>query len=456
METNSHIASLLSNIPVLEAELQWLQKVIDTRLRLYFGAESAYHQVNQITPPAIESGSGLYGDLVLKHQFGFAERLMMIMALAPHVRPEVLDGFFARNKTYDRPFSEFGGVKGSSHSGFLPSGETLLFLLSGTDLKKRLLMGYLFDPEFVLVKQHIVWLDGPQNHEPRASGRLTMAPEYISRFTTGQDHEPDFSPDFPARRVKTELEWKDVILTNHTRAQVMEIQDWIQYGPVLLNGIGLGKRLSPGFKALFYGPPGTGKTLTASLLGKATGHRVYKIDLSQLVSKYIGETEKNLGKVFDIAESRKWILFFDEADSLFGKRTEVRSSNDRYANQETAYLLQRIESFRGVVLLASNLKDNIDAAFARRFQATVHFPLPEKAQRLALWQTSFSPHTPLEEQIDLDSVAEKYALAGGAMMNVVRYCTVQAVKRGDKIIRKPDLDRAIRKELEKEGMMWIL
>jgi hypothetical protein len=455
METTSHIAPLLSNVTVLEAELNWLQKVVDTRLRLYFGADCPYQEVSQISPPKIEAGGGPYSDWVLENGFGFAERLMLVLALAPHVRPEVLDGFFARNKTYDRPFSEFGGVKSTNHTGFLPSGETLLFLLAGTALKKRLLMAYLFDPEFLLVKQHITWLESPAQHEPNWSGRLVMAPEFISRFTTGQDHEPEFSPDFPARRVKTELEWKDVILPSHTRAQVMEIQDWIQYGPVLLNGIGLGKRLSPGFKALFYGPPGTGKTLTASLLGKATGHLVYKIDLSQLVSKYIGETEKNLGKVFDIAESRKWILFFDEADSLFGKRTEVRSSNDRYANQETAYLLQRIESFAGVVLLASNLKDNIDSAFARRFQATVHFPLPEKSQRLALWQTSFSPKTPLEEQIDLESVAEKYSLAGGAMMNVVRYCTIQAVKRGDKIIRKPDLDRAIRKELEKEGMMWI-
>jgi hypothetical protein len=447
--------SLIANVSVLEAEMAWLQRVVDTRLRLYFGAQCAFEDIREVPPPAIDSQEGAYADVIREFELGFADRLVLAMALAPHLRPEVLDGFFARNKTYDRAFSEFGGVRGTVHTGFLPTGETVIFLLAGSDLKRRTLMNYLFDSEYVLQKKGVIGLEAAPPHEPRYSGRLVMSPEYVARFTTGTEHEPEYSPDFPARRVDTELEWKDVVLPPHTMSQVLEIQDWIRFGPALMNGIGLGKRLSPGFKALFYGPPGTGKTLTASLLGKATNHKVYKVDLSLLVSKYIGETEKNLGKVFDMAESRKWILFFDEADSLFGKRTELSSSNDRYANQETAYLLQRIEAFNGVVLLASNLKDNIDPAFSRRFQAIIQFPMPDKVQRRSLWKSSFSPVTPLEERIDLEEVAEKYSLSGGAMMNVVRYCTVQAVKRGDKVIRKQDMDRAIRKELEKEGMMWL-
>ncbi|MEM1000424.1 MAG: ATP-binding protein [Bacteroidota bacterium] len=455
MKANPEISSLLINIADLQAELDWLRKIVDTRLRLYFRAESPYTDIAQILPPNLRDSDGAYARCVRKHELGFAERLVLITALAPHLRPEVLDGFFARNKTYDRVFSEFGGVRGSVHAGFLPTGETAMFLLAGSDLSRRLLMEYLFDLDFVFRKERLLWLEAAAPHEPQWSGRLVVAPEFVAQFTTGRMPEPDYSPDFPARRVRTQLEWQDVILPPHTRVQVQEIQDWIRFGPALMNGMGLGKRLSPGFKALFYGPPGTGKTLTASLIGKTTDHPVYKVDLSMLVSKYIGETEKNLGKVFDLAESRRWILFFDEADSLFGKRTEVSSSNDRYANQETAYLLQRIETFDGVVILASNLKDNIDAAFSRRFQAVIPFPMPEKVQRHQLWQASFSPETPLEEQIDLEEVADKYLLSGGAMMNVVRYCTVKAVKRGDAVIRKPDLDRAIRKELEKEGMMWL-
>lgn len=452
---NESTQALFANTEVLDAELQWLQRVVDTRLRLYFGLEANYRTVAEIEPPAVEDLAGPYAAYIRERALGMAERLLIALALVQHVRPEILDGFFARNKTYDRPFSEFGGIRGTTHVGFIPTGETALFLLAGSDLRKRVLMNYLFDPQFFLAQDRVVWLDAASPGESRWSGRLVISKEYITRFTTGQRHHPDYSPDFPAKRVTTELEWEDIVLPPHTRNQVMEIQDWITYGPALLNGIGLGKRLTPGYKALFYGPPGTGKTLTASLLGKATERDVYKVDLSLMVSKYIGETEKNLAKVFDMAESRNWILFFDEADSLFGKRTSLRSSNDRYANQETGYLLQRIESFNGVVLLASNLKDNLDAAFSRRFQAVINFPMPETPERLALWQNSFSPETPLEEQINLEEISEKYAIAGGSMMNIVRYCTVQAVKRGDRKIRKTDLVKAIRKELEKDGVMWM-
>lgn len=137
---------------------------------------------------------------------------------------------------------------------------------------------------------------------------------------------------------------------------------------------------------MFSGPPGTGKTLTAALLGKSTGRDVYRVDLSMVVSKYIGETEKNLSRVFDAASYKEWILFFDEGDALFGKRTEASSSNDRHANQLTGYLLQKIEDFPGTVIVATNLKSNMDEAFTRRFQNMVHFTIPGPEERLQLWK----------------------------------------------------------------------
>src|SRR5690606_1665724 len=148
---------------------------------------------------------------------------------------------------------------------------------------------------------------------------------------------------------------------------------------------GMEKRLNPGFRVLFHGPPGTGKTLTASLLGKYTGKEVYKIDLSMVVSKFIGETEKNLANLFDKAENKDWILFFDEADALFGKRTNVRDAHDKYANQEVSFLLQRTETYAGLVILATNFKNNIDDAFARRFQSHIYFPSPAFGERLKIW-----------------------------------------------------------------------
>jgi SpoVK/Ycf46/Vps4 family AAA+-type ATPase len=178
---------------------------------------------------------------------------------------------------------------------------------------------------------------------------------------------------------------------------------------------------------------------------------VYRIDLSKIVSKYIGETEKNMANVFDQAQNKNWILFFDEADALFGKRTEGSSSNDRHANQEIAYLLQRIEDFPGVVILASNLKSNIDEAFARRFQSAIYFPIPDGLQRLRLWQNLFPQRRHLADDVNLDDLAEDNVLSGGALINVVRYAAMRAERQARQAICKDDLLRGIKKEFIKEG-----
>jgi SpoVK/Ycf46/Vps4 family AAA+-type ATPase len=170
-----------------------------------------------------------------------------------------------------------------------------------------------------------------------------------------------------------------------------------------------------------------------------------------VVSKFIGETEKNLARVFDRAVNQQWILFFDEADALFGKRTQTSSSNDRYANQEVAYLLQRVDDFPGVVILATNLKANIDEAFARRFQSMIYFSMPGPEQRLRIWQQSFPPHILLEDKLNLEDIALKYEMAGGTIINVVRYSCLMALKRGDKTIRQKDVLAGIRKEFGKDG-----
>ena len=241
------------------------------------------------------------------------------------------------------------------------------------------------------------------------------------------------------------------MLEENILTEVNEIRDWIDYGPTLMNDWGMNKKIKPGFRTLFYGPPGTGKTLTASLLGKSSGLDVYRIDLSMVVSKFIGETEKNLANVFDQAENKNWILFFDEADALFGKRTQTSSSNDRHANQEVSYLLQRVEDFPGVVILATNLKANLDDAFSRRFQSMIYFPIPGPEQRKRLWKQVFSEESTLEEDFDLDEIAIKYELAGGAIINVSRYSSMKALKRGSNIILKKDIIEGIRKEFGKEG-----
>ncbi|MCB0555176.1 MAG: ATP-binding protein, partial [Phaeodactylibacter sp.] len=193
------------------------------------------------------------------------------------------------------------------------------------------------------------------------------------------------------------------------------------------------------------------KTLTASLLGKYTGKDVYRVDLSMVVSKYIGETEKNLSNLFAKAENKDWILFFDEADALFGKRTDVKDAHDRYANQEVSYLLQRVEGYNGLVILASNFKSNIDDAFMRRFQSIIYFPMPKPSERLRIWQQSFPEQVTLGPDIDLSAISRKYELSGAGIINVVQFCCLEALKRGGQSILMEDLLAGIRKEFMKEG-----
>jgi Cdc6-like AAA superfamily ATPase len=336
----------------------------------------------------------------------------------------------------------------------LPTGETALFLLAGDDMKQRFIYYPLFDTDHFLVRSKVLKLESVGSNEPFMNGRLSLSEDYARYFVAGSFLKPEFSEAFPARLVTTEMEWADAVYAPHTLEGIIEIKDWIQHGQTVLHDMGLGKRLRPGYKSLFYGPPGTGKTLTASLLGKDTGRDVYKIDLSMVVSKYIGETEKNLARVFDQAETKDWILFFDEADALFGKRTEIINSHDRFANQEVAYLLQRIEEHKGVVILASNLKENIDKAFTRRFQSIIHFPIPGVDERYNIWKQSFSEKLPPAKDVDLRKIAEKFVVSGGLMMNVIRNCSLKAVKNKQKSIPLADIENGIRRELLKEGIIF--
>lgn len=256
---------------------------------------------------------------------------------------------------------------------------------------------------------------------------------------------------FPARLITTELGWSDLVLSPEALDEIEEIKAWISHSKTLLADWQLAKTIKPGYRSLFYGPPGTGKTLTATLLGQATGADVYRVGLSSVVSKYIGETEKNLNRVFAQALDLHWILFFDEADALFGKRTAVSSAHDRYANLEVSYLLQRIEDFAGTVIVASNLKGNIDEAFVRRFQSIVHFTMPDAELRLRLWQGMLGQTGRLAQDVNLPMLAERFELSGGAIANVVRYGATHAIRSGRDSITTSDLMRGIAKELRKEG-----
>jgi AAA+ superfamily predicted ATPase len=439
------------NAAALDREIRWFDEVLSTRLALHFGQECPYRAITDIPAPDLEHDDSAYARFVREQHFGFDERVVLMLALVPHLRPNLLDTLCVRNSNLERGFTEFGGWKGRAHGGFLPTLETAAFVLTGENLRARLSIGKLFNEGHALHQLGILRISHDTPGEPRFSAPLRLAQEYLDLLTTGQRHKPDYSASFPAKRITTALEWSDLVLAEESREEIDMIITWVRHGVRIMGEWRLEKAIKPGYRSLFFGPPGTGKTLTATLIGQAAQTDVYRIDLSLVVSKYIGETEKNLAHVFDQAHSRGWLLFFDEADALFGKRTATSSAHDRYANQEVSYLLQRIEDFPGVVILATNLKDNIDDAFARRFQSQIHFPMPDAAQRRRLWD-GMARHTDrLDADIDLAALAETYELSGGAIANIVRYGAISALQAGRGRIGAADLHNGIVKELRKEG-----
>lgn len=437
------------NAAVLSGELDWFSKVLETRLTTYF--EQAPWGLDDLPPPDLAMAHGAYAELVQELDMSAEERLVLLLALIPHVRPQALDPLFTRNRALERAFTEFGGWPGKNHGGFLPTCETALFVAAGTDLERRFRMIPLFENDHFFARRGILRLEHGERAETLFSSALALSGEYLHLLIAGTRHKPDFSATFPAKLITTPLGWQDLVLGPQVLEEVGHLQTWLERGPEVMREWGLERSVKPGYRALFYGPPGTGKTLTATLIGASAGVDVYRIDLSMVVSKYIGETEKNLAGVFDQAANKNWVLFFDEADALFGRRTQTSNSNDRHANQEVAYLLQRIEDFPGMVVLATNLRANIDEAFARRFQSAIYFPLPDAEQRLRLWHGMLDPATRLADDVDLARIAADHPLAGGAIANVARYAVLRALQRKRARVCSDDLLAGIARERFKEG-----
>lgn len=427
--------------------IRYFRRLLHTAFALFLNEKSDYSDIRIIPAPE----SDWLTQIVGRKNLTFEEQSILLLALMPHICPESLDLFFIRNKSLDRPFTEFGGREGDRPGGFLPTGETAAFILCMNRPEVRRELFALFDKPHWFFRENILRLEPSGEGEPLLSGRLLLSDDLLSRVLFNRPFRPEYAIDFPAKRITTDLDFDELILPYRLKEELESISVWLQRETEIRNRWRLDRIVKPGYRCLFYGPPGTGKTLTAALLGKRHGLDIYRIDLSQIVSKYIGETEKNLGKIFDQAEHHNWILFFDEADALFGKRTQTNSSNDRYANQEVAYLLQRIEDFPGITILATNMKENIDEAFLRRFQSIIYYPLPDEKLRFRLWEnmlpSAWLP-TPPEEFLRF---AAQFELSGGSIVNVVQSCAIRLYQRDQKRLTLQILKEAINKELIKEG-----
>jgi len=259
-----------------------------------------------------------------------------------------------------------------------------------------------------------------------------------------------------ARKITPKYQWADIVLPDDRLEQLREICNHVRYREHVYGEWGFDDKLSlgKGLSVLFDGPSGTGKTMAAEIIAGTLHLELYKIDLSSVVSKYIGETEKNLGEIFSEAELSNAILFFDEADALFGKRSEVKDSHDRYANIETGYLLQRMEEYEGIVILSTNLRKNMDEAFTRRIGHTVTFPFPGKTDRSKIWSRIWHRKTPLSPDLDFEFMADEYEITGGNIKNIAVGAAFLAASEKSKI-KSDHLFRATRREYQKMGKVII-
>eukprot|EP01088_Endostelium_zonatum_P018389 TRINITY_DN5887_c1_g1_i1.p1 TRINITY_DN5887_c1_g1~~TRINITY_DN5887_c1_g1_i1.p1 ORF type:complete len:537 (+),score=123.91 TRINITY_DN5887_c1_g1_i1:5-1615(+) len=443
--------STMDNYTALQSELDWLSSVIAARMQLHFDQDGPYSSIEEVDEPDLSNNSSPYSQLVKDYTLDNYERLMLILALAPHCRPQVLDFFFTRNSTYERSFTEFGGIRDSTSGGFIPTFETLLFIVAGDGLPRRLRLQEYLLQESILTESKIIIFGPSSSNEPKlTSAPLLIAEEYGAILLSGKPFQLESGPASPAKRLTTNFELDDLVLDPETQHQIDDIKYWLDHSSEVINGSHLTRIIKPGYRVLFHGPPGTGKTLAASLLSKSTGMGVYQIDLCRIDSKYIGDTEKNLDRVFNQAEGKNWILFFDEADILFGRRTDIKTSNDRHANEKVAYLLQKMERFTGVVILATNKKENIDEAFMHRFQATIEFKMPDKERRVQLWKKAFKG-VRMEEGMDWEEIGRRFGVSGAVIQNVLRYSVLVGAREENGVVRRKDVLDGLEREFRKVG-----
>ena len=281
-----------------------------------------------------------------------------------------------------------------------------------------------------------------------AGGRV---PEVETLWSAAREAaRPEFSG--LAQRIVPRYRFEDLVLPDRVLSQLRHLESYLAEQETVMQRWGA-QAVRPrgyGLKVLFSGAPGTGKTMCAEVLAGSLGLDLFKVDLSAVVSRWVGETEKNLREIFDAAEGGGSVVLFDEADALFGARGDVKQAQDRFANQEVSFLLQRLEVFEGCAILTTNLQENIDQAFLRRFGAVVEFPLPSVTERQHLWQRAIPPHAPLADDLDLQYLADQFALSGGAIVNAaINGAVVASAKR--KPLGMPHLIEAIARELHKNG-----
>lgn len=433
----------------IEADLIWLENLIQYQLgKASNELIDRIENNGEILPPALSEG-GFYSDNLLSWNPSEVERGLIVIGLALYFKPSIFDPLLKTAKDFNYTETHLGGVIGTAQTPFVPTGETAIFLLTNRSVEERMLVLHCLNQEHWLFEKGILLFEYKEPGLPLTFQPFYLSSDYMEIFSKGVATKPNYSSQFPASLVKTNMEWSDLVVSKELIKEIRDIELWLEYEQRLFGEMGLGRKIKEGYKVVFYGPSGTGKTLVAGLIGKKYDRDVYRIDLSQLSSKYIGETEKNIDNLFKQARNKNWILFFDEGESLFGKRSQTGQSNERYGNQQVGFLLQRMEDHPGVVILATNLKSSIDEAFSRRFQKMIYFEAPDFENRLDLWKKALEGTLPLVDDVDLRLISKEHKLVGGQIVNIVKQIILRELGAKSEVIRLKTLEEAIAEEERK-------
>jgi AAA+ superfamily predicted ATPase len=440
-QTDMVVNQFVTQIPVANA---WLSNIIAQRIGL-LNSQAKGFEIE--IPAALQEQGQPFFEIVNKVNGQAEDYVTLAVVLASKLHEQV----FAPLMQIRDEFPQVGGEVLRSSNEFIPTLRTLIFLLNGLNNDQDdLVYNQLMNSE--LFREGVVELIEPREFFHPKHYMLKLTNEYYKYLSLGKKPTMGLTPDFPAQQLITSKKFDDLILRETSAAQLEDVINYAKYHKVLQEDESVSGKLKNGMIALFWGPPGTGKSLTASVIANELGIEAYRVDLSRIVSKYIGETEKNLERVFYKFENKDCILFFDEADALFGKRSEVKDAKDRYANQEISYLLQRVESFNGIVILASNLKEHMDEAFKRRVLSWVFFPRPDAEERKRLWEIHLPDSFEFENEAFLTQLSEKYELTGSHIGNVMKLSCIRALSQDSKTLTATIVEPYIADIYKREGI----
>ncbi|MDQ3109568.1 MAG: ATP-binding protein [Bacteroidota bacterium] len=435
------------NIQFVNTELKWLTDRILQLITTEDPSELLPHAPMQ----ALDERSH-YAKFMLDWNANEAERVAIALCFTHLYRPELLSGFFAALKNNDKRSA--AGIYTSEQTGQLNlTIRTMVYVLAGNDDEKRGFYFSYFTPQHRLFTEGILREQGPREETVSfLRHTVEMNDIFIDTLLHGAPPRLDGEAGFPAVKSNATHTMDDVVLDAVTKKEMEEIRTFAQQMNKLW-ALPEAKMYKGNCVCIFTGEPGTGKSHTAAALGNEFGMPVYMVNTAQLVSKYIGETEKNLEKILDRFDNKNCILFFDEAESIFSKRTEVKDAHDRYANQEQSYLLWKMTRFHGIIILATNVTDirqYFDKAFLRRFYRIINIPFPNYQERKQLWKKSLGESFTYDEGLT-ERLARDFQLTGGGIYNVVSDGVVKALEAKTKVITYPLMEQALISEFNKTG-----